>query len=324
MSNVPVSNVPILNITDLRIASLLPSATDIVAALGLGAHLVAVSHSCDHEIANGLPVITRSIIDSERPQLEIDRAVSRALRLGLPLYQVLGERLEQLRPNLILTQGVCEVCAVTPQTLQASIRYLPDAIPSDAQILTLSGENLHGILADVYAVGRASHWLDRANSLIERAEDDWNALEPVAHAPRVMTLEWSDPPFFGGHWVPEQVTRAGGLSVLGGEGIPSGRTTWAHILETDPDVIVVMSCGYGLAQNARFAETICSHLEARGLRAVRAGQVWAVDANALFSRPSLGVVRGAFVLRELLLGRSVAGSSVRVAPVVQVDQVLVR
>lgn len=293
----------------LRIASLLPSATDLVVALGLEAHLVAVSHSCDHAVAANLPVITRSIIDSNRPQLEIDRAVSEAVRSGLPLYQVIAEELERLKPNLILTQGVCEVCAVTPRTLEEAVRYLPDAIPSDAQIVTLCGENLHGILADVYALGKASGQIARANALIEAAEHGWQSLEPVAHAPKVMTLEWTDPPFYGGHWVPEQVQRAGGRNVMGGLGVPSGRTTWDQILETDPDVLVVMCCGYGLEENARFAQELLAHVQARGLRAVQTGQVWAVDANAFFSRPSLGVVRGAFVMRELLLGREVIGSS---------------
>jgi iron complex transport system substrate-binding protein len=118
-----------------------------------------------------------------------------------------------------------------------------------------------------------------------------------------MTHEWTDPPFYGGHWVAEQVERPGGQNVMGGLSVPSRRTTWDQILETDPDVLVVMCYGYGLEENTGFARELLVHVQARGLRAVQSGQVWAVDANTFFSRPSLGVVR------ELLLGREVIGSS---------------
>ena len=137
----------------------------------------------------------------------------------------------------------------------------------------------------------------------------------MTHAPKVMTLEWAEPPFTGEHWVPEQVARAGGVNVMGGEGVPSARTTWDAVISVDPDVIVVMCCGYGLAENVGFARGLFAHPQARGLRAVRDGNVWAVDANGYFSRPSLEVVRGALTLREAFLGRAVAGASERVAVV---------
>ncbi|WP_019588122.1 cobalamin-binding protein [Deinococcus apachensis] len=290
-----------------RIASLLPSATDLLFDLGLGESVVAVSHSCDHPGAAGLHVLTRSIVDPSAPQAEIDRAVSEAVREGRALYQVDGELLDRLNPDLVVTQGVCEVCAVTPGTIETAVRYLPGCLPA-AQVLSLEGRSVAGVLEDLRSLARAAGVGERGDALAGEAQARWEALQPVPHAPRVLTLEWVDPPFYGGHWVPEQVARVGGVNVLGAAGTDSGRTSWAQVTALDPDVIVVMCCGYGLAENAEFARTL---LDRSDLRAVRGGQVWAVDANALFSRPSLGVVRGAEVLAALLRGQACEGESVR-------------
>ncbi|MFB9992984.1 cobalamin-binding protein [Deinococcus oregonensis] len=292
----------------LQIVSLLPSATDLLFHLGLGASVVGVSHSCDHSGAAGLPILTRSIVSPNAPQAEIDRAVSEAVREGRALYQVDGELLDRLNPDLVVTQGVCEVCAVTPGTIEAAVRYLPGCLPA-AQVLSLEGRSVAGILDDLRALAVAAGVGEKGEQLAADALHDWQAIIPALHAPRVMTLEWVEPPFYGGHWVPEQVERAGGLNVLGAAGTDSGRATWPQIAALDPDVIVVMCCGYGLTENAEFARTLLGRTD---LRAVREGQLWAVDANAHFSRPSLGVVRGAAVLADLLRGQEHAGESVRV------------
>ena len=295
-----------------RIVSLLPSATDLIFELGLGDHLLGVSHCCDHPGAASLPVLTRSIIGSDLPQAEIDRAVSEAVRAGRALYTVDGPLLDRLRPDLVVTQGVCEVCAVTPGTVAEAVRFLPGCLPAE-QVLSLEGKTFAGILADLRALARAAGVRERGEALAAESERRWNAIRPVGvqvpEPPRVLTLEWVDPPFYGGHWVPEQVAQAGGKDVLGHAGRDSGRTSWEDVVQLDPDVIVVMCCGYGLSDNAEFARQVLSHPE---LRAVRAGQVWGVDANAHFSRPSLGVVRGAEVLAALLRGEESAGESVRV------------
>lgn len=294
----------------MNIASLLPSATDLLFDLGLGESVVAVSHSCDHPGAAGLPVLTRSSVDPAAPQAEIDRAVSEAVRAGRALYTVDGELLDRLRPDLVVTQGVCEVCAVTPGTVEAAVRYLPGCLPA-AQVLSLEGRSVAGILDDLRALAAAAGVPERGEALASAARDRWNAVRPAPGAPRVLTLEWVDPPFFGGHWVPEQVMRAGGVNALGAPATDSGRATWDEIAALDPDVIVVMCCGYGLEDNAAFARPL---LQRQELRAVRDGQLWAVDANALFSRPSLGVVRGAEVLAGLLRGEAQAGQSARLRP----------
>lgn len=293
-----------------RIASLLPSATDLLFDLGLGESVVAVSHSCDHPGAAGLPVLTRSIVDAAAPQAEIDRAVSEAVRAGRALYVVDGELLDHLNPDLVVTQGVCEVCAVTPGTVEAAVRYLPGCLPA-SQVLSLEGRSVAGILDDLRSLAHVAGVGERGERLAAEAKARWQAVRPAPSAPRVLTLEWTDPPFYGGHWVPEQVERAGGVNVLGAAGTDSGRATWEGVTALDPDVIVVMCCGYGLAENEAFARTL---LDRADLRAVREGQLWAVDANALFSRPALGVVRGAEVLAALLRGEASGGRSVRVQP----------
>ncbi|CAM3911444.1 ABC transporter substrate-binding protein [Deinococcus frigens] len=290
-----------------RIISLLPSATDLLFDLGLGGRLAGISHSCDHPGAAGLPVLTRSIIDSGAPQAEIDRAVSEALRAGRALYSVDGDLLDRIGPGLVVTQGVCEVCAVTPGTIQEAVRYLPGCLPT-ANVLSLEGRSVAGILDNLRALAGAAGVTELGEKLAADTQTRWDAIQPVKTAPRVLTLEWVDPPFYGGHWVPEQVARAGGVNALGAAGTDSGRTGWQDISALDPDVIVVMCCGYGLAQNVEFARELLTKTD---LRAVRDGELWAVDANASFSRPALGVVRGAEVLAELLRGRECAGESVR-------------
>lgn len=291
-----------------RLVSLLPSATDLIFDLGLGDQLLGVSHSCDHPGAAGLPVLTRSIVGPDLPQADIDRAVSEAVREGRALYTVDGPLLDALRPELVVTQGVCEVCAVTPGTVADAVQSLPGCLPA-GQVLSLEGKTFAGILADLRALAQAAGVPERAEALADETRRRWEAIRPAPHPLRVLTLEWVDPPFYGGHWVPEQVARAGGTDVLGHAGRDSGRTTWEDIARLDPDVVVVMCCGYGLSDNAEFARQVLARSE---LRAVRGGQVWAVDANAFFSRPSLGVVRGAEVLAALLRGESCAGESVRV------------
>lgn len=287
---------------------MLPSATDLLFALGLGEQVVAVSHSCDHPGAVGRPVLTRSIVDTSASQADIDRAVSEAVRAGRALYAVDGTLLDALRPDLVVTQGVCEVCAVTPETLETAVRFLPGCLPASG-VLSLEGKSVAGILEDLRALARAAGVTDQGERLAEDAQARWNAIRPAPGARRVLTLEWTDPLFYGGHWVPEQVSRAGGMNVLGAAGTDSGRTTWDAVAALDPDVIVVMCCGYGLADNAAFARGLLGRTE---MRAVREGQLWAVDANAHFSRPSLGVVQGAEVLAALLRGTALDGESVRI------------
>jgi len=301
----------------VRIVSLLPSASEILGALGLSTQVLAVSHECDYPAEmTRKPRITSSIIPPGLAPEQIDAAVVEAVRSGEALYQIDGDLLERLNPELIVTQGICDVCAVGVGTVEATLRFLPDCLPPGARTLSLSGTTFAGILRDVRGVARAAGVPERGDVLVAELRHRWQTLEktPKAAKLRVLVLEWADPPFSAGHWVPEMIAVAGGEDVLGEAGTPSRRVSWVRLSETDPDLVVMAACGYGLAQNAAFARDLYTHPEAKQLRAVRSGQVYAADANAHFSRPGPRVVRGAELLQRLFSGQPLPeGELMRVA-----------
>lgn len=325
----------------MRIVSLLPSASEILGALGLAAQVVAVSHECDYpaEVA-AKPRITSSILEHDLSPAQIDSAVNEAVQAGRALYRIDGDLLARLRPDLIVTQGVCDVCAVGVGTIEETLKFLPDCLPPGARTLSLSGKTVAGIFRDIRQVAQAAGAEARGEVLVGELEQRWQRVavrsekaqsnkalpkktqsqktqskKTRAERPRVLVLEWSDPPFYAGHWVPEQLEVAGGVDVLGAVGAVSARVSWADILKTDPDLVIMAACGYGAAANTAFARDLYEHPEARRLRAVRAGRVYAADANAYFSRPGPRVVRGAELLQQLFAGVAVPDSElVQVLP----------
>lgn len=282
----------------MRIVSLLPSATEIAAALGLGDQVVGISHECDFPAAlTDRPRLTSSILAHGLSPAEIDDAVKRATFEGRPLYAVDGALLSTLKPDLILTQGVCAVCAVTEKTVADSVSLLTPEQVCSAPVLSLEGKNLDGILSDLHAVAEAAGVPERAAAVeadMRRRLGDWT----VPGTRRVAVLEWPDPFWFAGHWVPEMVAAAGGRDVRGTPGAPSGRITDEELLALDPEVIVVGSCGYGLEQNRAFAETLAKSDLVRRIPSLQA--LWAMDANSFLSRPAPRVARGVEVLRAIL------------------------
>lgn len=301
----------------MRIVSLLPSATELVAELGLRASLVGVSHECDTppDVAE-LPRLTASTIGHDLGQEEIDAAVSRAVREGLPLYAVDGPALAALEPDLIVTQGLCDVCAVTERTITHALQLLPDGLLEGVPTLSLDGVSWEGVLADLRRLGDATGRGAEARARAQEARARWDAVvKRRLLAPRrgLAFLEWVEPPFFGGHWVPEQIAAAGGLDVLGdGEG-PSGRVSPEAVAEANPDVLVVGCCGFDLAANLAHAAAVRAHPVLGALRAVAEGRLWAVDANACFSRPSLRLARGVELLAHILEdGADLPGEAARV------------
>jgi iron complex transport system substrate-binding protein len=287
---------------DPRIVSLVPSGTDLVAELGLGDALVGVSHECDHPIAQGKPVLTWSTLPSPggaAPQRlsarEIDRHVSHAQSEGQPLYRTDLEQLRRLDPDVVIAQNVCDVCAVDSTQLK-----LPDA----ARLVELTAATVDGLYTDLHrlgeATGRTQYALDvseRVRGRLARVLQTVGSLEPV----RTLGLEWSDPPFSGGHWVPQMTALAGGEHVLTAPGEMSRRTDWKEIAEANPDVLVFMPCGYGLDAAVREARALASEPEPGALDAVGQGHLWATDATRLFSRCTPeSVTRGTEVLAGLL------------------------
>lgn len=301
----------------MKIVSLLPSATEILCALGLEEQLVAVSHECDFPASvQTLPKATASRIPHGLRPEEIDEKVREAKKAGLPLYVVDGELLNQLEPDLIVTQGLCDVCAVTPETVDAALAELPPEALAGAQILALGGLSFEGVLADIEAVGEVCGVDESAQRLLADLRARWSAVQQTEpdKRPRVFMLEWPEPAWIGGHWVPEQVEAAGGADVLGLPGEKSRSVSWDEVEASDPDIICVMACGFDLEHNSAFARSLQEHHRARNLRAVKEGQVYALDANRYFSRPAPGLVEGAELLRAIIEeGREVPGKSCRVA-----------
>lgn len=302
----------------MKIASLLPSATEVVCALGLRDQLIAVSHECDYppDVAD-LPRITSSHIQEGLSTADIDRAVIEAVRSGQSLYKVDGDMLAELQPDLVITQGVCDVCAVNQDTVTETLKFVADVIPDSVEVLSLSGQNFAGVLRDIEQVAAAVGMKAGALPVVQALRDQWNAIADMPKpepTPTVLMLEWPDPPFYGGHWVPEQVRAAGGSDVLGREGLDSKRCTWDEIAATDPDYIFVMACGYGLEENLRHALELQKVDGAKELRAVQNGNVWACDANSYFSRPAPRLIEGARIIQQVLRGETPPATFARKVP----------
>ena len=286
--------------SSLRIVSLLPSATELVASLGVGDQLVGISHECDYpQGIQSLPQLTSSILEAGLSPLEIDTAVARAKLDGRPLYLVDGARLAELQPDLILTQGLCSVCAVTPDTIHQSLALAPLADACDAPILSLEAQDFAGVCRDLVTVGQAIDRSRRADQLKESLESRWASIPPPATPPRAFLLEWPDPPWSAGHWVPEQITAAGGIPVLSEAGAASRPLPLAEIAAADPDLIVSIACGFGLEENRKMARQLLENSATTEIRAVREGRFFAADANGYFSRPAPRLVDGAEILGAL-------------------------
>lgn len=288
--------------TPARICSLLPSATEIVFALELGDRLVAVTHECDHppEVTR-LPVITRSALDhGGRRGREIHADVARALHAGSSLYELDEALLRKLAPDLILTQELCAVCAVSYATVRTAVRRL-EGTP---RILSLEPTSLDGILETVLAVGDAAGVAEGARDVVRqlraRIARIAGAAGGILARPRVLALEWLDPPFVGGHWVPEMMRLAGGTDGLGREAAPSREVAWPEITAYAPEVIVLMPCGFDLARTLEELRHAVLPRAWDDLPAARAGRVYAVDGSAYFNRPGPRIVDGLEILAEIL------------------------
>ena len=289
----------------MRIASLLPSATEIVYALGLGDELVGVTHECDWPPeATTKPVLTRSVHDlGARTPGEIHGLVEGTIHGGSSLYELDEAALADVRPELILTQELCRVCAVSYREVNAVAR----AIDADITVVSLEPSSIEGILETITTVGAMTEAEDEAIEVVEElrarlADVTQRVLDrrDGGHrGPRVVAVEWLDPPFASGHWVPEQVRRAGGWELLGREGERSVETTWHAIAEVDPDRLVLMPCGYHVEDGLAAWRATPRPPGWEELTAVRSGDVRLVDGSAYFSRPGPRVVDGVELLAEL-------------------------
>jgi iron complex transport system substrate-binding protein len=279
----------------VRIASLVPSATEALFALGLGDQVVAVTHECDHPVeVLGLPHLTRSVIPPGLEQGEIDALVRAVTGRGDPLYELDEQALAQLAPDLIVTQALCAVCAVSYD----DVRAVAERLESRPSVISLDPKTLGEVLDDLVELADATGDRDGGERLRARLQARLDQMrEAVAGVarPRVLTLEWLDPPYTGGHWVPEMVEIAGGTSVAGESGRDSRSTTWEELAGAQADVAVAMPCGLYVDEAAEQTLARSEFLESLG-----AGRVYAVDAAASFSRPGPRLVDGVELLGHLL------------------------
>ena len=284
----------------MRIISLLPSATEILFALGLGDEVVGVSHECDFPPeARTRPVVIQSRLSHDASPGEIDRMVSEYVARGESLYSVDAEALAELLPDLIVTQDLCHVCAASPDDLSASLSRLPNA----PAVLSLNPRSLEDVWEDILRVGNATRRADAARVLISELREHVARVKEFASRiggrPRVVCLEWLDPFFVAGHWVPEMVEVAGGRDVLGRAEAPSFRVTAQQVIDAAPEFLLVMPCGYSALDAAREYLATRPPPGWETIPAVREGRVYALEASAYFSRPGPRLAIGVEALVNL-------------------------
>jgi len=285
----------------MRIVSLLPSATEIVAILGLQDELVGVTHECDYPPGvERLPKVTRTLIPGDAPSAEIDRLVRERLRSARALYTLDVPVLEELRPDLIVTQALCDVCAVAEEEVRAAACGLP----GNPRVLNLEPMSLFQVLDSIREVGTAAGIDRRAESVLDDLTARIQAVSArtarLVRRPRVAFLEWLDPPFSSGHWTPELVRLAGGIDVVGREGEPSRTLGWAEIVDRQPEVVFIACCGFSVERTLVDLPLLRSVEGWEDLPAVRSGRVYVTSGSHYFSRPGPRLVDSLEILANAL------------------------
>jgi iron complex transport system substrate-binding protein len=279
----------------MRIASLVPSATEMLCALGLRESLVAVTHECDYpEGVEQLPHLTRSVIPVGLSPAEIDALVRKRTEKGEALYELDEDLLDEVEPDLIVTQALCAVCAVSYD----DVRAVAERLPSQPNVISLDPGTLGEVMNDVRTLAQATDTKDDAVDLVDDLADRLDRVKLAvrgADRPRVVALEWLDPPFIGGHWVPQMIELAGGEDPLGFPGERSRTAAWEELEAVRPDVVVSMPCGY---YAERAAHEVMLHRDE--IARLGASRVVAVDAAAYFSRPGPRLVEGVELLGYIL------------------------
>src|SRR6266851_3260758 len=288
--------------TSARIVSFLPSATEMACALRLGDQIVGITHECDYPPqVVGKPVVVRNVLPIEQmSQPEIDAAVTHRMRDGLSLYQVDEKLLQELAPDIILKQDLCQVCAPSGNEVAQALELLPN----EPQILWMTPKSLEEIFDNLRELGQATDRVKEAEELIAAGRAKLEKIASITRAlsqrPRVFCMEWLDPVYCSGHWMPEMVEIAGGVDALARKGTDSVRIAWNDVLEWAPEVLIITPCGFNLDKVIELTPQLFSNPGWSDLPAVRNGRVYAVDANSYFARPGPRVVEGTELLAHLI------------------------
>lgn len=285
-----------------RIVSLLPSATEIVAALGLGSYLVGRSHECDYpESVETLPVCSRANVNTGANSAVIDAEVKSLLEKGLSLYDIDLDKLKELKPTHIITQAQCEVCAVTVDEVEEAAQSL---LPSQPKVISLSPKRFADLWADMAQVANAFNAMEDAKPIIK--EYKMRCVEVIEKAclvksrPKVACIEWLDPLMAAGNWVPEMVDLAGGTALFAEPGKHSPWVNWSVVQEHDPEVILVMPCGFDLERTRAEVNSLIKQPHWNDLQAVQKGKVFMIDGNSYFNRPGPRLVDSLEMLAEMM------------------------
>jgi iron complex transport system substrate-binding protein len=287
---------------DKRIISLLPSATEIVAALGLMEDLVGRSHECDYprEVAK-LPICTEARLNLNKPSREIDANIQSLLQSALSVYQLKTDVIEQLQPTHLITQDQCDVCAVSFPEVERAVASL---ISSQPQIISLQPNLLKEVWADIERVARVldvlcEPVLQQLQGRVRRIVSQTETLSED-NRPTVVALEWTEPLMGAGNWIPELIEMAGGKPLLGRKGEHSPYLTWDTLSQADPEVIIIMPCGFDLERTRQESQVLTRHPGWNSLEAVKQGKVFITDGNAYFNRPGPRLVDSLEILAEIL------------------------
>ena len=285
----------------MRIVSLLPSATEIVCRLGLADQLVGISHECDYPASiRDLPRVTRTRLADRVSSREIDQHVRGLVEAQAALYELDREALAMLRPDLIVTQSLCSVCAVS----EHEVLRVACELPGQPDVVRLNPNTLHEVIACALQVGQAAGIEQRAGQLVKELESRIAAVvarsRSVARRPSVLLLEWIDPPFSSGHWNPQLVSLAGGEDVFGQAGARSRQLDWDEVLAVDPDVMIVACCGFSIDRTLDDLPTLVSYPNFAKLKCIGDGQVYLVDGSQYFNRPGPRLVDSLELLAHTL------------------------
>jgi len=293
----------------MRILSLLPSATEIVYALGLGDDLVGVSHECDYpEEARKKPVVSASTPTSALRSEQIHSAFSGHKHPSHSLYRIDEQLLKKVDPEVILTQELCEVCAIPVAQVREAARILA----GPRRVVSLEPNNLHQILDNISVVADVTGRQTEASALIAQLEKRiariTSATSSLRERPRVCCMEWLDPVMAGGHWIPGMVHLAGGTDRLGSDGQPSRAIEWRQVLDFAPQILILMPCGYNIPRSLGEIDRLASRPGFYDLPAVQSGEVYVVDSPAFFSRPGPRIVNGLEILAQIIHPELFSGS----------------
>jgi len=286
----------------MKIVSLFPAGSEIICEMGLSENLIAVSHECDYPALLKKKIqVTSSIIPKSTDQILIDKLVKNAIQDNLPIYQINNDKILDINPDLIITQGLCEVCSISENVVQATLKNNLCTLTNKTKVISMNATTFDEICAEIIMIGQEVDKLNIAKAIVETAFKKKNNLSKKITNKKILLLEWINPYFTPGHWIPEQIEMAGFVSCIGKKGEKSKELNFEKIIEMDPDYIGLICCGFNLEENRLFANQLYEDSRINHLDAIRNERVFAFDSNSYFSRPSLRILEGVEQLKEAFL-----------------------